>query len=62
MESLGEFFAMGGYASFVWPSFGVTALVMVGLLIASLRMLRANEATLEKLKSRDGEGGDEAQA
>ena len=53
---------MGGYASFVWPSFGVTALVMVGLLIASLRMLRANEATLEKLKSRDGEGGDEAQA
>jgi heme exporter protein D len=26
--SVGEFFAMGGYAFFVWGAYGVTALVM----------------------------------
>lgn len=28
-NSLSEFFAMGGYAFYVWGSFGATALVMV---------------------------------
>jgi len=28
-NSVSEFFAMGGYALYVWGSFGVTALVMV---------------------------------
>ncbi|MCG8427403.1 MAG: heme exporter protein CcmD [Chromatiales bacterium] len=27
--SIGEFFDMGGYALYVWSSFGVTALLMV---------------------------------
>ncbi len=27
--SLSEFFAMGGYALYVWGSFGVTALLMI---------------------------------
>ena len=29
-NSISEFFAMGGYAFYVWGSFGVTALVMLG--------------------------------
>ena len=41
MEQLQTFLAMGGYGAFVWPAFGVTALVMVGLLAASLRRLLA---------------------
>lgn len=28
-NSLNEFFAMGGYGMYVWPSFGVTALCMI---------------------------------
>ncbi|HDK38220.1 MAG TPA: heme exporter protein CcmD [Thiolapillus brandeum] len=28
-EGLSEFFAMGGYALYVWGSFGVTALLMI---------------------------------
>ena len=28
-NSLAEFFAMGGYALYVWSSFGVCALIMV---------------------------------
>jgi heme exporter protein D len=29
-SSASEFFAMGGYAFYVWGSFGTTALVMLG--------------------------------
>jgi heme exporter protein D len=29
-NSLSEFFAMGGYAFYVWGSFGLTALVLIG--------------------------------
>lgn len=29
MKSVSEFFAMGGYALYVWGSFGVTALLMI---------------------------------
>lgn len=28
-NSVGEFFAMGGYALYVWGSFGVTAMALV---------------------------------
>lgn len=40
---------MGGYASFVWSAFGVTALVLAGLLILSWRSLKAREAELAAL-------------
>ncbi len=44
-----EFFAMGGYAAFVWPALGVSALVMAALYIQSHRSLRAREAELAAL-------------
>ena len=46
MEQLRSFLAMGGYGVFVWPAFGVTALVMGWLLAASLRRLRSLERAL----------------
>ena len=46
MEQLRSFLAMGGYGAFVWPAFGVTALVMGWLLAASLRRLRDLERAL----------------
>jgi heme exporter protein D len=50
MEQFQTFLAMGGYGAFVWPAFGVTALIMVWLLAASLRRLR----TLEKALAEHG--------
>lgn len=50
MDVIGEFLAMGGYAAFVWPAFGATALVMVGLLLASLRGLRRQRRALEMME------------
>jgi len=32
-----SFFEMGGYAAYIWPAFGVGALVLIGLLVISLR-------------------------
>jgi heme exporter protein D len=36
MVALDHFLAMGGYARFVWPAFGLAFLVLGGLLVASL--------------------------
>ncbi len=47
---MAEFFDMGGYAAFVWPSYAVGALVLVGLLVATRRTLKAREATLKALE------------
>jgi heme exporter protein D len=36
MAALDHFLAMGGYARFVWPAFGLAFIVLGGLLIESL--------------------------
>ena len=57
--AMSEFFNMGGYAAFVWPAIGLSALVMVILYIQSHRSLRAREAELEALQR---ETSDETEA
>jgi heme exporter protein D len=47
---MAEFLSMGGYAAFVWPAYAITALVMVGLLVSTLRGLRRREALLRMLE------------
>lgn len=47
---MSEFFAMGGYAAYVWGSYGLAVAVLVGLLVASLRLLRSNETMLKALE------------
>ncbi len=39
-SALREFFAMGGYGAFVWSSYGLTALLLVGNLVLALRRER----------------------
>ena len=48
---MSDFLAMGGYGGYVWPAFGLTAFVMVWLLAASLRRLRANQRLLAQLEA-----------
>ena len=45
-----EFFAMGGYAAYVWPAIAVAALVMAALYWQSWRVLRSREAALDALQ------------
>ena len=37
---MSEFVAMGGYAKYVWPAFGITAIVLMVNLLAARRQLR----------------------
>ena len=47
-----DFFAMGGYAAYVWPAYGIVALVLVGFLVSSLRALKENRRRLTLLEDR----------
>lgn len=47
-----EFLAMGGYAAYVWPAFGLTLAVLLGLLWQSLRLARRRDAELAALRER----------
>lgn len=47
---MSDFLAMGGHAAFVWPSFGVAALVLGGLWWSGRRRLLRAEQRLAALK------------
>lgn len=47
---MADFFHMGGYAIYVWSSYGLALLVLVGLLLASLMGLRRKERLLRSLE------------
>jgi heme exporter protein D len=49
--------AMGGYAEYVWPAYGVAALVLGGLAVHSWRWHRASTDDLKRLQRRTGRDG-----
>jgi heme exporter protein D len=55
---MAEFFAMGGYASYVWPSYAASALVLGVAIVLSLRAHRRVRRTLKKLEDEAGETGE----
>ena len=57
---MATFLEMGGYAVYVWPAFAVAALVMIGLLVTTLRTLRAREAALKQLEAAERRADDGA--
>ena len=52
---MSEYFDMGGYAAFIWPSYGIAALLLVALLLLSTRRLRAAERALGEQDASDGD-------
>ena len=48
---ISEFFAMGGYAAVVWPSYAVSGLVLAGLFFVSWRELTRRQALLDRLQA-----------
>ncbi|WP_374763202.1 heme exporter protein CcmD [Yunchengibacter salinarum] len=47
---MSTFFAMGGYGVFVWASYGLTALVLGVLALASHRQARRTRQRLDSLR------------
>ncbi len=50
---MADFLAMGGYAVYVWPAYGLAALLLIGMGIASVVSLRRRQALLQRLQNRD---------
>lgn len=49
-----DFLSMGGYGAYVWPSYGLTAVVLLALLVASVRGLKSTESQFDRLKAATG--------
>jgi len=52
MDGIGDILAMGGYGAYVWPAFGIAAILLVGILLATLSSLRHREKEAMELESR----------
>ena len=50
MEHLVNFFDLRGYGQFIWAAYGLTALVLIGVLVQSLRFQTQTEAELAALQ------------
>lgn len=53
---------MGRYDLYVWPAIGITALVLLALLVTTVRSLRARERRLADLKKTMGRRSDADEA
>lgn len=51
MESFQSMLHMGGYGGYVWPAYGLGAVLLVLVLALSLASARRNEAELEALQA-----------
>ncbi|MEP3072679.1 heme exporter protein CcmD [Maricaulis sp.] len=48
---MSEFLAMGGYAAFIWPAWGLSALALAALVILALLERRAATERLRRLEN-----------
>ena len=47
---MSAFFAMGGYAAFIWPAYAISALALAGMVWRCWAAWRAAKARLEALE------------
>ena len=57
---IGKFLDMGGYAAFVWPGYALAAIAVIGMLLWSLRTLRAREREFAAMRKNRRGGHDDA--
>jgi len=55
VSNIGAFWAMGGYAVFVWPAYGVTVAVLGGLALRSWWRYRLSARALDHLQQQIGQ-------
>ncbi len=47
MDAIDTFLAMGGYAGFVWPAYGVAAVVLIAMTVHALGAHRRTKQALD---------------
>ncbi len=48
---MSEFLNMGGYGGYIWSAWGIAAVVIGALIVASLRAMRGRERELARLEA-----------
>jgi len=56
-ESLSDFLAMGGYAGFVFGAWGLSAVVIAGLILRAIMTGRQQKTRLDALRHEKDQGG-----
>jgi len=51
MEALLQFLAMGGYARFVWPAYGIAVLALVGMAAISIAAWRRQKRIWDAIEA-----------
>lgn len=60
MADTNSILSMTEHGAYVWPSYGLAAFVLVGLVVLSMRALRGSRAELERIEQDTGRQRDEA--
>ena len=50
---MAQFFAMGGYAAFVWSAYGLSVIVLALMVVWSLRANRREREALRRLEPQE---------
>jgi len=50
---MNDYLMMGGYAAYVWPAYGLSALVILALTVGAWRNLRRRERELAELQAEE---------
>ena len=51
MQSISDYFAMGGHAAFIWTAYGAAAIILGGLLVMSRKDLRTRQTEIAALEA-----------
>jgi heme exporter protein D len=57
MQSLNDYLTMGGYAAYVWPAYGVAALVLIAFAVDSWLRVKRAQAALRRLEATQPKAG-----
>ena len=60
MNDTNSILSMTEHGAYVWPTYGLAAVVLIGLVVLSLRALRRSRAELERIELETGRQRDEA--
>jgi heme exporter protein D len=55
-EHLAQYLSMGGYAVFVWPSYALAVVLLIGVFVLAARRLEAATRALDDSEHDDADG------
>ena len=53
LDFLIHYLNMGGYGHFIWGAYGLSAVIIIGLIIQSRRFLKSTEIKLQSLTEKE---------